>query len=133
MRWCLKSEVKKVYAEIGTLIYEGLEVEDYSKMIMTFENGAFGAIGTSWASIPGPSTYHPHQPRLRVFGTDGTLLVDSLNQPLTICGRKEPFDKVVHYDLSESPLDVMAKRFIDCIIEDKPSPITAEDGKAALE
>jgi len=132
IKWCLGKGVKKVYAELGTLIYD-LKVEDCARVTLRFENGSIGTIDSSWAVTPIPPTYHPHQPSLTIVGTDGMLVVDPYSQPVTIYGRKKPFEGIVYYDLSEPPIKSMMKHFAGCITEDRRPIATGRDGVAALE
>ena len=53
--WLAGSEARRIYAHVGTALYEGLPVDDIGTMTVEFENGVVGALSAGWANPDGLS------------------------------------------------------------------------------
>lgn len=69
LRW-LCGPVQTVYAQMGTLAHERIEVEDVVSATLTFANGAVGTLMASTAAYPG------FPARLAVHGTRGSTVIE---------------------------------------------------------
>ncbi|NLE13954.1 MAG: Gfo/Idh/MocA family oxidoreductase [Clostridiales bacterium] len=84
--YLIKSPVKTVYSDIKKLWSE--EVDDYSKVIITFENGMTAQMEVT--------TYAPQPlPRWAVYGNRGAMIMTSDSQPVKIRRIKEETTEVV--------------------------------------
>lgn len=128
LRWLLDDEVMRVQAEVGSYLW-GLDVEDCGILTLDLASGAFASIDCSWSR---PRTYPTWGGvTLHVVGEKATMDVDVFRQALVryddAAGkvRLEPWGE----DLNRR----MIAGFVDAILEDRPVPITGEDGLRALE
>ncbi len=96
-------------------------VEDAGMALLRFAGGATGSLHASWIAKPGPD----HQ--LTIFGTDGTLHLDS-GTPLTLRPTAGESHKV------PPPSEVVDPyaAFVNSVATGAPLPVTGEDGRAAL-
>ncbi len=120
MRFLLNSEVSHVYATAGSLKHR---LEDFSEIMLTFENGVAGFIDANWLT--------PRKIRsLVVTGSEATAVIDYLTQEVTI----EESSKSTRPRLQwEEPLRLELQNFIQSIISGRqPSP-SGLDGLRALE
>jgi predicted dehydrogenase len=126
-RWIFKKEVKKVYAETGTLLHP-IDVEDCGLLSLEFEDGSFATLDCSWSrpkSFPfwGDVT-------MRVYETKGVINIDAFKQQI-ISYNDERVKSTWHYWGTNPDLE-MIKDFVICIKENRPISISGEDGKKAL-
>ena len=102
---------------------------DTAVIVLTFENGAIGVIDNSRKAVYG------YDQRLEIFGSKGMAKAEN-----------NTADNLVHYDSDgghialplhffleryETAYRVCLKSFIDCILNDTPSPVDAHDGLMA--
>ncbi len=141
-RWLVNSEVSRVYAEGDALVLDGAKKEkthDNVEILLKFKNGVIGEIYGSWSQKAGSG-------KLDIYGTEGSLFVDSMGSPIRLFAKKnftdlEPEDLVSQGWNFLNRLSLREeggwfqsdKHFIDCLINDKAPLISGEDGKAALE
>lgn len=119
MRYILDSDVTSVYAKAGSLQHK---YEDYSEIMVHFNNGAVGFIDANWLT--------PRKTRnLVVTGSDATIHLNYLTQEVVV----EDSNKSVRPNLRwEEPLKTELRNFIDSILEGRrPSP-DGIDGLKAL-
>jgi predicted dehydrogenase len=129
LRWMLKSEVKSVYAEIGTLLHD-IPSDDCGLLSLTFENGIVATLDTSWsrpASFPIWSDVS-----LRIIGTKGVLHLDMHGQVghvwengAALTHRQVPW--------GDSANQALIGEFVDSIRVSRPPLISGEDGLRAAE
>jgi myo-inositol 2-dehydrogenase/D-chiro-inositol 1-dehydrogenase len=126
-------EVDEVYTVGSVLINPELnEFNDVDTDIVTlrFANGAVGAIDNSRKAVYG------YDQRLEVFCSNGTAMAENEAETTTIKGNtsgfltaKPPYFFMQRY----APCYVEeVRQFIECIREDKPTPTTGADGRAAV-
>jgi myo-inositol 2-dehydrogenase/D-chiro-inositol 1-dehydrogenase len=126
-------EVEEVYA-IGNILIEPAlkEINDTDTNIVTlkFVNGAVGAIDNSRKAVYG------YDQRLEVFCTDGTAMAENEAETTIKKGNKEGFltAKPPYFFMQRyAPCYIdEIRKFIECVREDKPTPTTGEDGRAAV-
>jgi myo-inositol 2-dehydrogenase / D-chiro-inositol 1-dehydrogenase len=126
-------EVEEIYAAGGVLIEPKLhEFNDIDTdvVILKFANGAVGTIDNSRKAVYG------YDQRLEVFCSNGTAMANNETENVAVKGNREGF-------LSAKPPYFFMQRyapcyveevhqFIDCVRDDKPTPTTGADGRAAV-
>jgi UDP-N-acetylglucosamine 3-dehydrogenase len=126
LRWLAGSEARRVYAHVGTALYEGLPVDDFGTMTVEFENGVVGALSAGWANPDGYPTWL--DVRFEVLTTQAAFLIDS------------PYHDYWCYDGARAErqywwrrdVDGLVNEFVRAILEDRKPAITGEDARAAL-
>lgn len=126
LRWLAGSEAKRVYADIGTAIYEDLPLDDIGTMTVEFENGVVGALSAGWPNPDGYPTWL--DVRFEVLTTKGAYLIDS------------PYHDYWIFDGNRTEKQYWWRRdigglvdeFVRAILEDREPAITGEDARAAL-
>ncbi|MEO1668765.1 MAG: Gfo/Idh/MocA family oxidoreductase [Chloroflexota bacterium] len=129
MRWFTGAEPVEVYAEVDNLFPQGrLNIDTAGLLMMTFSNGMFISLDTSW-SRPG---FYPTWGNVKIdwIAERGVLRNDYFNQKLTVYegSAQRP---LWHYWGSDSNL-AMIGEFVASIREQRPPLITGEDGLQAL-
>jgi myo-inositol 2-dehydrogenase/D-chiro-inositol 1-dehydrogenase len=123
------SEVEEVYATGAVLIDKGIgKAGDVDTAIVTlrFMNGALGVIDNSRKAAYG------YDQRVEVFGSKGAAAAEN-DMPSTVKLSNESGvigDKPLYFFLERYMGSFVAemRAFIDAIIEDKPTPVTGDDG-----
>lgn len=131
-RYITGSEVTEVYVKGDALIDPRIKQYndiDTAIIVLTFANGAIGVIDNSRKAVYG------YDQRLEVFGSKGMAKAEN-NTP----------DNVIQFNdkngQSALPLHFFLERyekayqscihtFVDCVLNDKPSPVDAHDGLMA--
>ena len=131
-RYIVGSEVKEVFVKGNALIHPEIKEFgdiDTAVIVLTFENGAIGVIDNSRKAVYG------YDQRLEIFGSKGMAKAEN-----------NVGDTVVQYDDNgghsalplhffleryENAYRVCLKSFIDCVVNDTPSPVDAHDGLMA--
>jgi myo-inositol 2-dehydrogenase / D-chiro-inositol 1-dehydrogenase len=131
-RYIVSSEVKEVFVKGDALIHPEIKEFgdiDTAVIVLTFENGAIGVIDNSRKAVYG------YDQRLEIFGSEGMAKAEN-----------NTTDQLVHFDSQgghsalplhffleryETAYRVCLKSFIDCVLQDKPSPVDARDGLMA--
>lgn len=127
MHWMLKCDIKEVFAKSGNLIHD-LEVEDTGLLFMEFENGTYATLDTSWNRPESFPTWG--DVTMEIIGTKGTLNVDAFAQHGNLYSNNNNSSK--HVGWGDDMNYLMIRDFVNCIREDKPSPVPGEDGLFAL-
>jgi myo-inositol 2-dehydrogenase/D-chiro-inositol 1-dehydrogenase len=126
-------EVEEVYAMGRVLIEPELNEfgdVDTSLVTLRFANGAFGTIDNSRKAVFG------YDQRLEVFCSDGTALAENEKENTAVKGTPDGFhsSRVPHFFMNRyAPCYVEeVRQFIECVRDDRPTPITGADGRAAV-
>lgn len=134
LQWLVGGEVEQVYSVLRNFNHPSLEVEDFGAAIVTFRNGCIGL-------IEGTANVFPTnlEETLSIFGETGTVVLGgvAVNKMLTwkFPGEEShPFlqlpDPDSVYGSGHIPL---FKDFCEAVRENKPSFISGEEGKKAVE
>jgi myo-inositol 2-dehydrogenase / D-chiro-inositol 1-dehydrogenase len=126
-------EVDEVYAMGSVLINQELkEFNDVDTDVVTlrFANGAVGAIDNSRKAVYG------YDQRLEVFCSNGTAMAENETETTVVkgntsgfLGAKPPYFFMQRY----APCYVEeVRQFIECVRDDKPTPTSGADGRAAV-
>jgi len=126
-------EVEEVYATGSVLIEPELkEFGDIDTNVVTlkFANGAVGAIDNSRKAVYG------YDQRLEVFCSNGTAMANNEAENTAVKGNPDGFHsaKPPHFFMQRyAPCYVdEVHQFIECVRDDKPTPTTGKDGRAAV-
>ena len=126
-------EVEEIYATGNVLIDSQLkELGDIDTAVVAlkFANGAVGSIDNSRHAVYG------YDQRLEVFCSEGTALAENESINTVRKGNREGFLSAVppHFFMQRyAPCYVEeVHQFIECVREDKPTPTTGQDGRAAV-
>jgi myo-inositol 2-dehydrogenase/D-chiro-inositol 1-dehydrogenase len=126
-------EVVEVYATGGVLIEP--ELNEFSDIdtdvvILKFANGAVGAIDNSRKAVYG------YDQRLEVFCSNGTAMADNEAEDTVAKGDPDGFHSArppFFFMQRYAPCYVdEVRQFVECVRDDKPTPTTGADGRAAV-
>jgi myo-inositol 2-dehydrogenase/D-chiro-inositol 1-dehydrogenase len=99
-------------------------------VILKFANGAVGTIDNSRKAVYG------YDQRLEVFCSNGTAFVENEKENVAVKGSREGFlsSKVPYFFMQRyAPCYVEeVRQFVECVREDKLTPTTGADGRAAV-
>jgi myo-inositol 2-dehydrogenase/D-chiro-inositol 1-dehydrogenase len=126
-------EVEEVYA-IGSVLIEPelKEFNDTDTNVVTlrFASGAVGAIDNSRKAVYG------YDQRLEVFCSNGTAMADNEAETTIQKGNLDGFHSArppYFFMQRYAPCYVdEVRQFIECVRDDKPTPTTGKDGRAAV-
>jgi myo-inositol 2-dehydrogenase / D-chiro-inositol 1-dehydrogenase len=133
MAYFLLGEVESLYAVGGVLVDPAIgQAGDIDTAIITlkFKNGALGTIDNSRKAIYG------YDQRVEVFGSAGAARSDNIfPNAVTFSnsagvGRDLPLNFFMDRYLDSYQAEVMA--FVDCVVNDTPSPVTGQAGRTAM-
>jgi myo-inositol 2-dehydrogenase/D-chiro-inositol 1-dehydrogenase len=126
-------DVDEVYAIGGVLIEPKLNQFndiDTNVVMLKFANGAVGTIDNSRKAVYG------YDQRLEVFCSNGTAMAENERENTTVKGNPDGFHS------ARVPLFFMnryaacyveeVRQFIECVRDDKPTPVNGQDGRAAV-
>jgi myo-inositol 2-dehydrogenase / D-chiro-inositol 1-dehydrogenase len=126
-------DVVEVYAAGGVLIEPKLNEfndVDTDVVILKFANGAFGTIDNSRKAVYG------YDQRLEVFCSNGTAMAKNEEETAAVKGNRDGFlsAKPPYFFMQRyAPCYVEeVRQFIECVRDDKPTPTTGADGRAAV-
>jgi UDP-N-acetylglucosamine 3-dehydrogenase len=126
LRWLAGSEVRQVYAHVGTMLNDELAVDDLGTMTVEFENGVVGALSAGWAN---PDSYPTWlDVRFEILTTECAFLVDSPYHDYWCFGATRA-EKLYWW---RRDVDLLVDEFARAILEDREPAISGEDARAAL-
>lgn len=128
MRWVLRCEATEVYAEIGNALYKG-DYDDTGMLTVTFENGVFATIDTSWSRPNSFPTWG--DVTMLITGTNGIVMLDMFAQNMVLYHGDS--EKVEHVNWGSDIDYGLIKDFVTTVGADVPVSITGEDGLKAME
>lgn len=123
-------DIRSVYAEGDTFVYERTTLPDSAIVVMRFENGAIGGIGGGCTSDQRVTREY-----LDMHFEKGIVQISGmLDQPydLRIFMRDDGVPEEHHYPDSDGVREEM-RHFIECVALDRQPLSTGVDGKKALE
>jgi|Deesub1362B_J571_1020462.scaffolds.fasta_scaffold00059_80 predicted dehydrogenase len=122
--WLVKSEPKKVYADIGSKIY-GFPVDDIGTAVLEFKNGVIAVLSAGWGNPKGYS--YNLELKYYLVGKEGFLDVRTVYPDFTVYQ-----DRAEKIYWERVDVENIVKSFVNSIIYDKDPPITGEDAKKNL-
>jgi predicted dehydrogenase len=130
MRWYLESEVSEVYAQINHIFHaDEVDVETGGLELITFENGTFASIDSSWSRPP----YWPSWGGLafEMITERGAVLVDAFRQNLTIY--RQDWQRAGWTYWGSDANQAMVNEFIAAIQDNRQPFVSGYDGLKAVE
>ncbi|WP_159886608.1 Gfo/Idh/MocA family protein [Paenibacillus puerhi] len=129
MNWFTGARVTDVYAYAATRFHEQLAVDDTGMIHVTYDNGVFGVLDTSWSRPKAFPTWG--DVTMEIIGTEGAISIDSFAQMNELYTNE--LGKGVWSTWGDS-MDVhMMYAFVQALLENRPVPITGEDGLRSAE
>lgn len=131
-RWLMGSEIVEVYAQGSVLKHNYLkELNDIDngQILLKFENGGLGMIEIS------RNANDVYDTRTEIIGLEKSVFVgqDQLTPCKVIGGQTIIFDMANWVlDRFKDAYELEIQAFCDCVLNEKPSPVTAYDGMTAL-
>lgn len=125
LRWIIGSEPVSIYTEESTSVPKKYPQDNESFSIIRFENGIRACAHIGW-NLP-PQHLGGRDFKLDIIGTSGAFYLDQMRQGIEIYS-----ETLSKYPSVNSGLYIEDRAFVDCILDDLPSPSTGEDGIAAL-
>jgi myo-inositol 2-dehydrogenase/D-chiro-inositol 1-dehydrogenase len=126
-------EVEEIYATGSVLIEPKLkDFGDIDTDVITlkFVNGAVGAIDNSRKAVYG------YDQRLEVFCSNGTAMANNEAETVTVKGNTDGFlsAKPPYFFMQRyAPCYIEeVRQFVECVRDDRPTPTTGADGRAAV-
>ena len=132
-RWLMKSEVKRVYAEGGRLVFDQLKEADdidNATINMLFSDGSIGNVEVSRNALYG------YDIRTEVLGSEGGIMIGyAQHTPVVLLTKKGAAHDFVPYIMERfgEAYTNELNYFVDCIYKDQNPSVTGQDGRAALE
>jgi len=123
--WLTESDVRKVYADIGSKIY-GFPVDDIGTAVLEFRNGVTAVLNAGWGNPKGYS--YGIEMKYYILGKDGFLDIRTAYPDFTVYQ-----DRAEKIYWERPDVEGIVKCFVCSILEDKEPPITGEDAKKNLE
>jgi predicted dehydrogenase len=129
LRWMLKTEVIRVYAEIDTRFHP-LKVDDCGILSLTLQNGIFATLDASW-SRPVKSFPTWGDVTMEFTGTQGILTLDTFAQNLTLHTEEQGKSQWINWG---DNMDLgLIKDWVETIKTEKEPSVSGEDALKALE
>jgi len=130
MRWYLGVEVSEVYAQANRVFYaDDVQVETGAVELITFENGTFASIDSSWSRPP----YWPTWGGLtfEMVTERGAVLVDAFRQNLTVYRQDRQRASWTYWgsDVNQAMID----EFVSALRDQRQPRVTGYDGYKAVE
>ena len=126
-------DVEEVYAIGGVLIEPELKKfgdSDTNIITLKFANGTIGVIDNSRQAVYG------YDQRLEVFCSNGTAMAGNEVESTIKVGKPNGFhsDKLPHFFMQRylSGYIEEIRTFLECVRDDKPTPVSGKDGRAAV-
>ncbi len=126
-------EVEEVYAQGAVLINEELKEFgdiDTGLILLKFANGAMGTIDNSRKAVYG------YDQRLEVFCSNGAAMMENEKETTAVKGNTNGFTsaKPPYFFMQRyTPCYVEeVRQFVECVRDDKKTPTTGADGRAAV-
>ena len=129
MRWIMKSDILKVYAEVDIKFHD-IGIDDCGMLMMEFDNGVFASLDPSW-SRPSKSFPTWGDVTMEIVAENGTIFFDAFNQAVNVYSESKPGHFISFWG---DNIDFeMVRYFISCVRDNIVPEVTAEDGLKALE
>jgi predicted dehydrogenase len=130
MRWYLGKEVTEVYAQTNHIFHaDEVDVETGGLEMITFDNGAFASIDSSWSRPP----YWPAWGGLNfeMVTERGSIFVDAFRQNLVVY--RQDWQRAGWSYWGSDANQAMVNEFIAAIRENRQPFVTGYDGLKAVE
>ncbi|MCP4357554.1 MAG: Gfo/Idh/MocA family oxidoreductase, partial [Chloroflexi bacterium] len=130
LRWYLPGDVVSVYAQSNHILHaDAVDVETGGLIMLTFADGAFATIDSSWSKPLNYPTWGGLT--MELISERGLTVVDAYSQNLNVY-QQEPSQHAWMYWGSDAN-QAMIEEFVAAIREQRRPLVTGEDGYKALE
>lgn len=130
MRWFLQSEVTEVYAQTNRILHaQTVDVETGGLLMLTFANGTFASIDSSWSKPLNYPTWGGL--KMELISQRGLSIVDAFSQTLTLYKQKQN-SHIWPYWGSDAN-QAMLEEFASAIRQQRSPAVSGKDGYQALE
>lgn len=127
MRWFLRSEVSRVYAQIDTR-FNDIPIDDCGTLFMEFDNGTFATLDPSWSRPKSFATWG--DVTMQLVGEQGAVFIDALRQTVSLFEDGEMRHRLSYWGDS---MDMgLVTDFVECVREKREPSIAGYDGLQAL-
>ena len=125
LRWIVGSEPVSIYTQASTSVPGNYPIENETFSIIRFANGVIGCAQIGWFL----QDKHPagRDFKLDIIGNKGSLNLDQMRQGIEIYTQNGAKFPSVSAGLVDED-----RAFVDCILDNKPVPVTGQDGLAAV-
>jgi predicted dehydrogenase len=125
LRWIVGSEPVSIYTEESTSVPKKFPQDNESFSIIHFANGVRACAHIGW-NLP---MQHPggRDFKFDIIGAKGALYLDQMRQGIEVYS-----ETLSKFPSVNSGLYIEDRAFVDCVLDDTPSPSTGADGLAAL-
>lgn len=128
-KWLFGTAVSTVYAQSNQIMHgDMVEVETGGLIMLTFENGLFATIDSSWSKPLNYPTWGGLT--MELISGRGLTTIDAFRQNLNIYQQAPPMNQWAYWGSDAN--QAMIEAFIHAVAENQPPPITGEDGYFAL-
>jgi UDP-N-acetylglucosamine 3-dehydrogenase len=119
-RYIFDDDVASIHARTGSIRHR---MEDYAEIMLQFKKGGTAFIDANWLT--------PRKTRtLVVTGSEAIVELDYISQEISI--ENSEMSVKPHLERKE-PLQVELLHFADCVLNNRPFRVSAEDGMRAVE
>ena len=125
LRWIVGSKPVSIYTEESTSIPKKYPQDNESFSIIRFENGVRACSHIGW-NLP-VQHLGGRDFKFDIMGSKGALYVDQMRQGIEVYS-----ETLSKFPSVNAGLYFEDRAFVDCVLDDTPSPITGADGLAAL-
>ena len=139
----LMGPVEEISAMTATMTHERIEVEDVAVANLKFKSGALGVIEATTTSYPGALK------RIEISGSEGSAVLEEEDIKDWQFAKETPDDEQIRQNMAgqtesgggasdPSAIDhhghtMVFDEFISCIIENRPSLLSGEEGRRSVE
>lgn len=133
VRYLLNQEVTGVSAMVETSAKSETDVDDNAVCILKMANGMIGTLTASWSYVPNEDN------STIIYGEKGIIRLEDDPQYSLVIQYKNgdtvnyQLGKIQSNDEDGQSSSGVIERFISCIKNDSPSPVSGEEGKKSLE
>ena len=130
LRWVLGSEVTEVFAQTNRILHaDTVDVETGGLLMLTFADGTFASIDSSWSKPLNYPTWGGLT--VEIISERGIVGVDAFSQNLDVFNQKENSHTWAYWGSDAN--QAMVAEFVAAIREQRAPKVTGEDGYKALE
>jgi predicted dehydrogenase len=130
LRWYLDAEVKEVYAQSNHIMHtDTVDVETGGLLMLSFADGTFASIDTSWSKPLNYPTWGGLT--MELISDRGLTIIDAFSQNLNRYIQNPPSNNWLYWGSDAN--QTMIEEFITAIREERKPKVTGEDGYKALE
>jgi len=130
LRWVLKSEVVEVYAQTNHILHaDTVDVETGGLLMLTFADGTFASIDSSWSKPLNYPTWGGL--KMEIISQRGIVALDAFSQNLDVYNQRHNSHAWAYWGSDAN--QAMVAEFVAAIRDRREPLVSGEDGYKALE